>query len=404
MKRTIVTAVFIFSLVFLILSCVMTPLGPVLIDVQQALAILKQVLALEETSASTETNRIVYLGKEVIAGDVIEEDDPFSVGFQTTVNQAAFFFIVDQDPLARLEHVMRYVLISRTTGNLILNQLADWTPLINGVAVMSADLYDPTVDLLWQNFSNNFLMPSTKQSRSENTIDHARIKGVTDEVEGAIVVNGNNPSKYPDAGISTDATNMKGFYDSFPAMSEVEALTPPDNTETDLKDAIDDMKEAGVEDLTIYIATHGSTDMVVMGSSTMTATEFADTIDDYPDMTFKVILDTCKGGSFVDNLSALPNVAIALTSTSATQSAYGDIDGPLDPNPDDEGGEWTSGFLEDLEDYSVDWELYLIEALITGVSPKVMLYYDCFDSAWEKDCARIRGLSNPQRYSPDFER
>ncbi|HPB86550.1 MAG: hypothetical protein KBC39_08040 [Thermotogae bacterium] len=396
MKRKVLSILLTLSILSLLVTCTVTPFY-LLIDLNQALALLKQYLCLPETSTGTETNRAIYLGINLHTGDVILEDNPFNAGFQTTVGQEAFFFVLDEDPLARLAHVLRYLLVARSDGSILLNQLVKWTPLVNGVAVMSAELFDPTTGLLWQNYPGNQLTPSARSQ-----IRAAPVKDVTNEVEGAIVVNGNNPAKYPDAGISKDAENMKGFYDSFAPMSEVEALDPPDNTESDLEGAIEDMYVAGVEDLTIYIATHGGSDMVVMGSSTMTAAEFADTIAEYPDMTFKVILDSCKSGSFMDELSTLPNVAIALTSTSATQSAYGDIDGADDPNPDDEGGEWTSGFLEDLEDYSADWELYLLQAELFGISPKVFLYSDCFNSAWEKDCARIKGLSTPQRYSPDF--
>jgi len=395
MKRMVWSLLLAIFLLSLLVTCTVTPF--LLIDLDQALELLKQYLRLAETSTGTETNRSVFLGIAVYSGDVIQEDDPFAFGFQTTVGQEAFFFVVDEEPIARLAHALRYLLVAQSDGSILLNQPAEWTPLVNGVAVMSAALFDPAAGLLWQNFPGNQLTPSAR-----SPIQPVSVKGVTDEVEGAIVVNGNNPAKYPDAGISKDAENMKGFYDSFAPMSEVDALDPPDNTETDLEEAIEEMYAAGVEDLTIYIATHGSSDMVVMGSSTMTAAEFSDTIAGYPDMTFKVILDSCKSGSFIDELSALPNVAIALTSTSATQSAYGDIDGADDPNPEDEGGEWTSGFLEDLEEYSADWELYLLQAELFGISPKVILYSDCFTSAWEKDCARIKGLSNPQRYSPDF--
>ncbi|HQC38316.1 MAG TPA: C13 family peptidase, partial [Thermotogota bacterium] len=333
MKRKVLSILLTLSILSLLVTCTVTPFY-LLIDLNQALALLKQYLCLPETSTGTETNRAIYLGINLHTGDVILEDNPFNAGFQTTVGQEAFFFVLDEDPLARLAHVLRYLLVARSDGSILLNQLVKWTPLVNGVAVMSAELFDPTTGLLWQNYPGNQLTPSARSQ-----IRAAPVKDVTNEVEGAIVVNGNNPAKYPDAGISKDAENMKGFYDSFAPMSEVEALDPPDNTESDLEGAIEDMYVAGVEDLTIYIATHGGSDMVVMGSSTMTAAEFADTIAEYPDMTFKVILDSCKSGSFMDELSTLPNVAIALTSTSATQSAYGDIDGADDPNPDDEGGE-----------------------------------------------------------------
>ena len=262
MKRKVWSVLLAISLLSLLVTCTVTPF--LLIDLNQALALLKQYLCLPETSTGTETNRAIYLGINLHTGDVILEDNPFNAGFQTTVGQEAFFFVVDEDPIARLAHALRYLLVAKSDGSILLNQPVEWTPLVNGVAVMSAALFDPTTGLLWQNFPGTQLTPSAR-----SPIQRAAVKGITDEVEGAIVVNGNNPAKYLDAGISKDAENMKGFYDSFGPMSEVDALDPPDNTKSDLEGAIEDMYVAGVEDLTIYIATHGNTDMVVMGSSTI---------------------------------------------------------------------------------------------------------------------------------------
>jgi len=154
-----------------------------------------------------------------------------------------------------------------------------------------------------------------------------------------------------------------------------------------------------MQDLNVPIR---QTDVLVMGNSTMTADEFSSMISDFPEISFKVIIDACKSGSFIDNLDDVLNVVIVVTATDSSKSSYGDIDGPSDPNPEDTGGEWTSGFLEDLEENTAlgNWLEILWLAEDSEVSPKVILYSLCFESACEKDYAKFLGLSNPQRYSP----
>ena len=84
-------------------------------------------------------------------------------------------------------------------------------------------------------------------TRKENPITNTQRDLEPDsEVDGLIVVNGNDPERYPDEGISTDAGNMGGFYDGFDVMSETQELSPPDNTESDLEDAMQDMQDAGL--------------------------------------------------------------------------------------------------------------------------------------------------------------
>ncbi|HPF16357.1 MAG TPA: C13 family peptidase [Thermotogota bacterium] len=395
-------------LILVLCGCVLLFLfactGPVkgFISFDQAVERVIQYLGLEETSQSTQTNRIIFYIGEVSTGDQIKEDDPFMPKADQLVAGNGYFFVVDLDPLARFAHPLNFIIVSKNPGEISMDYDALWGPTVNGTPTLIGEIYAADYEKnVWQNFTGNILSHARlkKESGSQLTTRNET------EVEGSIVVNGNNPARYPDAGISTDADNMGSFYEGFTAaMSETQELAPPDNTEDDLRNAIQGMEDAGVNDCSIYIVTHGNSDVLVMGSSTMTAAEFSDMISDFPDITFKVIIDACKSGSFMDDLSGLSNVAIVLTATDSDKSSYGDIDGPSDPNPSDTGGEWTSGFLEDLEENttSENWGNILEWAWFFEVSPKVILYYVCFDSAWEKDYARFLGLSNPQRYSPNY--
>ncbi len=369
----------------------------------QAVERVKQYMGLPETSTSTQTNRIIFYIGEVLTGDIIKEDDPITPKVDQAAGGNGYLFVVDLDPLARFAHPLTYIIVSKNPGDILMDYDAMWTPTLNGTPTMTGDIYAADyAKNVWQNFTNNNILSDERIKKDQRIVK--LVRNGDGEVEGSIVVNGNNPGQYPDAGISTDAENMGDFYEGFDVMSETEELSPPNNTENDLRNAIQGMADAGVNDCSIYIVTHGNSDVLVMGNSTMTADEFSGMLSDFPAITFKVIIDACKSGSFVDDLTGLSNVAIVVTATDSEKSSYGDIDGPSDPNSSDTGGEWTSGFLEDLEENteSAAWGDILEYAGIYGVSPKVVLYYRCFDSAWDKDYARILGLSLPQRYSPDY--
>ena len=62
-----------------------------------------------------------------------------------------------------------------------------------------------------------------------------------------------------------------------------------------------------------------------------------------------VLLEAGYGGSFIPALSPHGNINRVWTASSADEPAYGDFDRPLEPNPDDVGGEWTSSLLAALD-------------------------------------------------------
>jgi len=343
---------------------------------------------------------VFYLG-DLKAGDTVTENAPQApskISFALEAQEPSYLFMIDYAPRARFGHKVRYVIVSKTTGQITSDMDAEWTPLVNGSSVEGIENlydYDPGT---WK-----WYKPSWIKDVEIGEIVFDDIPSLISEieVEGAIVVNGNNP-RHPDAGISEDASNMDEFYRRFLGDDWVEKLEYPDNDENDLRSAIENMVEKRVNDLTIYIVTHGGRDVLVMGNTSMTAQEFKEMLNDFPNVTFKIIIDACHSGSFVDDLDDLENVAIILTATDADHSSYGDIDGPDDPNPDDTGGEWTSGFLEDLIEYTTDsswWDYITGIAWQYEISEKVVLYWYAWESACEKDYAKKLGLSNPQRWS-----
>jgi|GEM_PF-855042 len=348
---------------------------------------------------------VFYLG-DLNTGDTVTENVP-QVPSKTidvsslTAQEPSYLFMVDYAPRARFGHKVRYVIVSKTTGQIADYMDAEWTPLINGSSVGGVgDLYDYDPSI-WKWYKPSWI----KDIEMEyiNWENFAPYFPEMEEAEGAIVVNGSNPH-HPDAGISEDANNMYEFYRRFLGDDWVEKLENLGNGVDALENAIENMVEKEVNDLSIYIVTHGGSDVLVMGDTRMTAQEFKEMLNDFPDVTFKIIIDACHSGSFIDDLKGLSNVAIVLTATDADHSSYGDIDDDGDPNPEDTGGEWTSGFLEDLIEYTSNYDIwsYIIStAYEYQVSEKVVLYWYAWESACEKDYAKELELSNPQR-SPEY--
>jgi hypothetical protein len=110
------------------------------------------------------------------------------------------------------------------------------------------------------------------------------------------------------------------------------------------------------------------------------------------------MVDSCHSGGFLDSLVNLADLTI--TATDAELKSYGDIDPPLfDDNRDDEGMEFTSGFVEDWQgilgdpDKSAEVQDRGGRA---GANSWRVLASESFISAREKDAAYAFGWTNPQ--------
>lgn len=264
-------------------------------------------------------------------------------------------------------------------------------PLLNDQPLFLGEIYLPSYSKIkWQNF--DFAV-------SESSIASEVVIRVPNNC--AVVVNGNNPYLYSDAGISKDKEHMERFYKQFYGENAVRALEYPNNSVQDFENAIYALVKGGARNITIYISSHGRGHQVVMGDDIMTADDLRRIIGQYSQNRFYLIIDACFSGSFIGSLwyDGLSNLLALLTSTDANHYAYGDCDGKKDPNPEDSGGEWTSGFYETLLDYTsseIAWNLVQYIASFHRVEPEQVLYKISFDEAYELDCTRISKLSFPQ--------
>ncbi|MCS7174581.1 MAG: C13 family peptidase [Pseudothermotoga sp.] len=359
-------------------------------DIAQKIA---NQLDLRQLAENLEERRIIFLAAKLEQGDVVAELDPTldksSTGF--TVSTDGFLFVVDLEPLSRFAHRVIYVVTDKI-GNIVELKLFEWPPTVNGVATLTGSIYEPTYSkIVWTNFHLTAM----------GGISFGEIVNRMEVPYGAIVVNGNDPTRLPDCDMSVDFTNMGQFFTMFYDEFRTRKLNYPTNTHQHLVDAIHDLTQRSLNFITIYIVTHGSIDRLVMGSEWINPTQLRDLMLSHPEVTFAIIIDACHSGSFINDLwVTVPNLVLITTATDLAHSSYGDLDEPNDPNPEDVGGEWSSGFLKGLLQNTVlgSWLNIEVEANTAGVVPEQILYHRAFQVAWENDCSRINGLSIPQYY------
>jgi hypothetical protein len=145
---------------------------------------------------------------------------------------------------------------------------------------------------------------------------------------------------------NTYASGLAFFNAYRTGQSEVHTLTMTDAD--NVLGEIDAMVEKGLSPITIYIIAHGDVDRVRLGGVWITAQQFRDEFAEHPRTLFNLVVGSCYGASFIDDLSSLSNVPALLTACSTTGLAAPDWDTRnevADYNPDDSGSEWTSSLL-----------------------------------------------------------
>lgn len=356
---------------------------------QAAISIATQ-LGLPETSQSTDDRFIIFFATELKSDDVVSEGDPFKSSSEPIPDQAKWLFVLDKYPLAKFAHSVVYIYVDENF-QIVEQQDADWMPFVNNQPIFLGNIYNPKYSKIkWKNF---------ELTVSESIPISELVVSVPDNC--AVIVNGNDPTRYPDVGISTDKEHMEQFYRKFYGEDAVRALEYPNNTRQDLENSINALVQGGAKSITIYISSHGSRNSLVMGSSTMTPNQLRNMIYNNFQTQFHVIVDACYSGSFIDDLfyDGLSNLLTVITATDDNHLSYGDCDGTKDPNPSDSGGEWTSGFYETVLSYAssqVMWNLIEYIASTYVVQVEQVLYKMAYDKACELDCTRISGLSFPQ--------
>jgi len=293
--------------------------------------------------------------------------------------ETEWFFWIDDVPRTYFVHNNRFVYINAVNHKIEVNN-EQWWPVLNDIDLWS------TPEELWNSdywaYTNDDSPPPSFSKNEFKYNDYVLYReeispSFNDCEEGAIVCNGGGSSWFGDNEIGMDI-----FWGTYPGFT-TETLSPPDNTQSDLEDAFD---EVDCDDTVVYICGHGGTDAsgepyVNCGGDKVTEDELCDMAEEHPDTEYKWIIQSCHSGNFMESLKELDNSAKIITSCRGDECSWSDWDPAWDTNPDDKGSEFTSGLIEDL------WDEWYKNPSIDIVQ----LLDNAFVSAVEKDaCADER--------------
>ena len=281
------------------------------------------------------------------------------------ITSPTWFFWVDDAPFGQFSHPTRFVFIDAVSGYArVTNQ--GWWPVINGQEVMR--WMDTTARWNPQNqaFTN---VPAAEIPRTASlgggvwlaanwltfNLDSPAERrgppqGPAPAGEGIVVVNGWAPGHGTDAGFSNDSANATRFGTD----AQIPVYRPQGNTLADIEAAVKRAVDGGADDVFFYWTSHGGrtaagTSFMDFKGTAVHPQQLSDIFKKFPKASFKVVIQGCHGGGFVDLINTA-NVEIFLSAASATESSYGDWDPPNDPNRGDTGSEFSSGLWEDLEE------------------------------------------------------
>jgi hypothetical protein len=330
-----------------------------------------------------------------------------------------WFFWIDDDLLAQYAHRNRYVYIDCVTGNVTFTE-EEWWPVLNGKAlwVVDEEYWDSgnwaysTVELAAPGPSGG--SSGFSQFRRSPTLS-------TDEAGGNAVLivdgwDGKEPN--PNNGFETDAD---GMHDALSSVTGIDVThygpSEDGNPDRDGEASVDAIRrwlerKAGemkaCETLTLYITSHGGTDFIMIDGERLRANNLRQWLRQFdPGVHIIVILQGCRTGSFIDNFHEMADLII--TATNSDKSSYFDSDPRLfktwlgeslkDPNPDDEGSEFTSGLVEDINQIIQDpAKLRQIHETAERLEKPfwVVFFEHAFVTALEKDATAKNSHSFPK--------
>ncbi len=328
----------------------------------------------------------VFLG-EVSEGDVIgsrkadgsDEFQPMTVG--QAVGSPGHLLYLDMAPGALYDHPGRLVVVGHNQDIIFDSGLIEGCPIVNGVIpepIKSRSEFVKAV--FWDK------LKIAQIHVSESIID------ITKRLErkGAVITNGVTPSQslYAETRDVRDLMST-AFKDLIGEdyVRDIEYVSGgPSPNWTAVQNAMNDLiinKNVGF--LTLYFVAHGNINQMNLGGTTFFASQLCNYILQRPDLSFCIIIESCRAGSWLEGLKSggvMPgNIMIAIATTSSDRSAYPDWDylnGVLtDYNYDDQYIEWSGDFLQQLAHYTSDahWSDVTDYAAGNSIDTAMALYY-----------------------------
>jgi hypothetical protein len=300
------------------------------------------------------------------------------------VEEESWFFWIEDEPFARFTHPNRYALVEIRSGELSVSN-ADWWPVLNGQSLWTDDrVYKNEANWVFANIS---LKKNTGNSREYNSSMLASMPPLqklgTAASEGgnrlALVINTVSNGEFGEADAAADVKNMLRFLDenNFEStyLGPANDTNPRRSGEPFDSNSLDPWRvwlQTGAEEmnprdtLVVYISGHGLENHVVGSGGVIGSEDLGSDLSGFkPCVDIIVIIDSNKSGSFIDELEDVAD--LNMTATDATRPSYSDIEfaeflweSPVavlwfcDPNPLDEGSEYTSSLIAGWEEIKAD--------------------------------------------------
>ena len=303
-----------------------------------------------------------------------------------------WLFYLDEQPGAFYEHPGRIVVVG-AKGSILFEEQTNGWPTLNGASLSiipgpSTEEYQNAI--VW----NPWKFRKPILGKRDWTLP-VRFQSV----EGAVVVDGlvSGDALYSEV-LSMHSQVLADMQSMF-GESKVRSVTSPTvvaNPAARIAAAVNELAtDEHVNSITIYMIAHGSNDSIGVGGYSYTVHNLRDLIEDQPRIKFCVILETCHGGSWLDNFNgtlpgypALGNLGLFITTTRAAKGAYPDWDTAVissgttvtDRDTSDAYVEWTSDFLKRLADWTSvpNYSIVTNYASSKTIQNEWALYYHCY--------------------------
>ncbi|MBI4298024.1 MAG: hypothetical protein HY676_05805 [Chloroflexi bacterium] len=396
-----------------------TPTSPALLDKEKAVQVLLDNVikpaSLDHTVIAFTLDNLLPAGTKIAP----YAPDPLPSGVTAlpylvpeTLSVPVWFFWVDDAPFAKFSHPTRFVFVDATTGG-VRTMAQGWWPYIDGREVeqwtTTLERWNPK-NWAFNNIPAEELPKLTASSQNGELARGGLILllfgylnwwstayAAVPAGEAMVVVQGWAPGH----GTNADFTDDEQAADKFGKDSGTPVFKPAGNTQWYIEEAIRKARDSGAKDIFFYWTGHGGrTDAggsyLDFRGTRVSPGDLVETFKKFPEVSFKVVIDSCYSGGFAPTLIDSGKVLVFLSAVSATEVAYGDWDPRKDPNPGDVGGEFSSGLWEDLQLILASPDLQKqIRADFLGVPEFVGWLLVASQSALDKDAATLTGNTHP---------
>jgi Peptidase C13 family len=247
---------------------------------------------------------------------------PF-VGSTTTLASDSWFVFIDDAPLARFAHPVRFALVDASHPNPVVGSgitvtQQGWWPLVNGVqlyASLDERLVSP--DRVWGSLPLPSRAPQVFETRGTyvDPILPEPLAATTTGKVCAIVASGAD-----DASFRGDVRDMADHYRRRLGVPAANVQEKVNITKADLDAMIAKANRDGCTKVHLFLASHGAPETVLMGGQRVSSADLAKCIKKLTAKDVCIVFDWCFCGSFIDNIQGCPGHSVTVTTATDASS------------------------------------------------------------------------------------